>query len=49
MKKLELKKKTISNLTKQEMSEIKAGYKKCWENLWSLYYCDHIWTGATPE
>jgi len=49
MKKLELKKKTIANLTKKEMSEAKAGYKKCWENLWSLYYCDYIWTGKIPE
>ncbi|MCK4760608.1 MAG: class I lanthipeptide [Candidatus Aminicenantes bacterium] len=45
VKKLELKKETIARLTPEELSEIKAGYKACWENLWSLYYCGVIWTG----
>ncbi|MCK4762386.1 MAG: class I lanthipeptide [Candidatus Aminicenantes bacterium] len=48
MKKLSLNKKTIANLTKQELSEIKAGYKPCWENLWTMYHCDLFYTG-TPE
>lgn len=50
MKKLKLNKQTIDDLTKQEMNEVKAGgYKACWENLWTLYYCDYIWTGKIPE
>lgn len=48
MKKLELKKRTIANLSKTEMSEIKAGgFAACWENLWTLYYCDIVCTGES--
>jgi natural product precursor len=48
MKKLELKKRTVANLTKQEMSEIKGGYRACWENLWTLYNCDVVYTYTKP-
>jgi len=48
MKKLELKKNTIANLTTQEMSVIKAG-KACWENLWTLYHCDVVYTRTDPR
>jgi hypothetical protein len=44
--KLEFNKKTISNLTKNELGEVKAGIdqEQCWENLWTLYHCDVIYT-----
>lgn len=49
MKKLELNKKTIAGVNWQELKKIKAGgeaaFKACWENLWTLYYCDLIYTG----
>jgi natural product precursor len=48
-RKLELNKNTIANLTGKEMKEIKGGRKDpCWENLWTLYYCDVVYTGE-PE
>jgi hypothetical protein len=44
-KKLELNKQTVSNLTDHQLNEIKAGQQPaCWENLWTLYYCDIVWT-----
>jgi len=53
IKKLALKKATVSNLdvlTREAQHNIKAAYKGCWENLWTLYYCDLIWTGdQKPE
>lgn len=45
-KKLKLNKRTVSNLSRAELSSIKAGYRGCWENLWTMYYCDVIYTGA---
>jgi hypothetical protein len=48
-KKLELNKQTIDNLTNEELADIKAGaHKPCWENLWTLYHCDVMYTGD-PE
>lgn len=48
--KLELNKQTISNLTSQELSDIKAGQQvPCWENLWTLYHCDVMYTGDPPK
>lgn len=45
VKKLELNKQTVSNLTDAQLHEIKAGQQPaCWENLWTIYYCDYIWT-----
>jgi hypothetical protein len=48
-KKLVLNKQTISTLDSKELSEIKAGYDACWENLWTLYYCKVVYTGPRPE
>lgn len=48
-KKLNLGKQTISNLTTKELKETKAGLKPCWENLWTLYHCDVIYTCTVPE
>lgn len=45
-KKLELNKQTIANLTKEELLHIIAGkHDACWENLWTLYHCDVMYTG----
>jgi hypothetical protein len=45
-KKLELNKQTIVNLTNEELEDIKAGkHDPCWENLWTLYHCDVMYTG----
>lgn len=45
-KKLELNKQTVSNLSKDQLNSIKAGKcDPCWENLWTLYHCDVIYTG----
>lgn len=54
LKKLALNKETVSNLdilTREAQREIAAGnaYSDCWENLWTMYYCDVIWTGKEPE
>ncbi len=52
LKKLVLNKETISNLeilSSEFQQGIKAGYKACWENLWTAYYCDKIWTGKDRE
>lgn len=49
MKKLELKKRTIANLTNEEMKEVKGGLKACWENLWTLYHCDVVYTRTDPN
>lgn len=48
-KKLVLNKNTIATLTKDEQKDIKAGYKACWENLWTWYWCEYLWTGNKPE
>lgn len=46
MKKLKLNKRTVSNLSRTDLSDIKAGVQRgCWENLWTLYHCDVIYTG----
>jgi hypothetical protein len=46
-KKLRLNKQTVSNLSRTDLSDIKAGGQRgCWENLWTLYYCDVVYTGA---
>ncbi|MDQ1350074.1 MAG: hypothetical protein QG657_375 [Acidobacteriota bacterium] len=45
-KKLKLNKRTVSNLSRADLSGIKAGVQRgCWENLWTMYYCDVIYTG----
>lgn len=46
VKKLKLNKQTVSNLSRDELSNIKAGEKACWENLWTVYYCDIVYTAA---
>ena len=48
--KLTLNKQTIADLTGAEMGEAKGGdyYTPCWENLWSYYNCDGLWTGNLP-
>lgn len=48
-KKLVLNKRTIVVLTKDEQEDIRAGYKACWENLWTWYWCRYLWTGDLPE
>jgi len=48
MKKLELNKKTIAHLTNEEMKEIKGGFKPCWENIWTFYYCEMVRTLIDP-
>ncbi|MCU0285398.1 MAG: hypothetical protein MUF15_03260 [Acidobacteria bacterium] len=45
-KNLKLNKQTISDLSREELSNIKAAEKACWENLWTVYYCDVIYTGS---
>lgn len=47
-KKLKLNKRTVSNLSRKELSDIKGGYRGCWENIFTMYYCDVIYTGAPP-
>jgi hypothetical protein len=49
MKKLDLKKSTIANLTQKEMNEINGGVNTaCWENLWTLYHCQVVYTVIDP-
>lgn len=44
-KKPQLNKKTISNLSKGDLIKAKAGIQDgCWENLYTIYHCDVIWT-----
>lgn len=46
--KLILNKTTVSTLTDEKQKSILAGAAEippCWENLWSLYHCDVIYTG----
>jgi hypothetical protein len=44
-KKLKLNKQTVSDLSRDELSNIKAGAQKgCWENIWTLYSCDVVYT-----
>ncbi|MCX6583869.1 MAG: class I lanthipeptide [Candidatus Aminicenantes bacterium] len=46
-KKLKLNKRTVSNLSREDLSDIKAGGQRgCWENLWTMYYCEIVYTGA---
>ncbi len=47
-KRLVLYKQTISTLGSKELSKIKAGIA-CWENLWTLYHCDVIYTREPEE
>jgi len=48
-KKLNLNKRTVANLSRNDLSDIKAGGQKgCWENIWTLYNCDVVYTGAPP-
>lgn len=48
-KKLKLNKRTVSNLSRNDLSDIKAGGQKgCWENLWTVYECDVVYTGTPP-
>jgi hypothetical protein len=47
-KKLVLNKQTVSTLTAKELSKVKAGIA-CWENLWTLYHCDVIYTRGPDE
>ena len=49
MRKLELEKKTIANLTNEEMSDIRGGMAACWENLWTFYHCDVVYTTTDPR
>ena len=49
-KKLVLNKTTIATLNGDEQKNILAGadpleYSACWENLWTAYHCDMVWTG----
>lgn len=48
-KKMELNKQTVSNLTDNQLNDIKAGkLAPCWENLWTIYHCDVVYTGSSP-
>jgi len=47
--KLTLKKETIADLTRNELSQIKAGYNPCWENTWTMYHCDLFCTSDTSR
>lgn len=46
-KKLVLNKQTVSTLASKELIEIKAGVNPCWENLWTIYHCDVVYTKPT--
>ena len=53
-KKLVLNRTTVATLTGDEQKKILAGadteYSKCWENLWTWYHCDMVYTGdVEPE
>lgn len=49
-KKPGLKKQTISNLIPGELKKIRGGVcNPCWENLWTLYHCDVIYTGESEQ
>ncbi len=44
--KITLNKQTITNLTNGEMKVVNAGeHDACWENIYTLYHCDVMWTG----
>ncbi len=50
--KFDLNKKTICNLSRADLNEIAAGLNKndgCWENLWTVYHCDVVYTGAPTK
>lgn len=47
-KKLKLNKQTVSDLSRKELSQIRAGEKACWENLWTMYNCDVVYTLQPP-
>jgi hypothetical protein len=47
-KSLVINKVTVSDLSRVELSDIKAGaamQQPCWENLWTIYHCDVMYTG----
>ena len=45
-KKLRLNKQTVSNLSRNDLNNVKAGGQQaCWENLWTMYYCNVVYTG----
>jgi len=47
-KKLTLNKSTVAHLTGEEQQHILAGAEDipaCWENLWTIYHCNVIYTG----
>ena len=53
---LKLNKQTVANLSNPELAEIMAGadgggdgFPACWENLWTLYWCSHLWTTKWTE
>jgi hypothetical protein len=48
-RKLTLSRQTVTNLSKEALKDIRAGGDiACWENLWTLYHCDVIYT-RLPE
>lgn len=36
----------LNEITIADMKNIKAGHAACWENLWTAYYCDVVYTGV---
>jgi hypothetical protein len=45
---LKLNKVTVADLSRAELDAIDAGAARqtaCWENLWTLYECDVMYTG----
>jgi hypothetical protein len=48
VKTLKLNKQSISDLNNAEMKDVKAGGIACWENLWTVYHCDVVYT-REPE
>jgi len=51
-KKLTLNKETVANLEtlgRNDLQEVKgAAQTPCWENLWTMYKCEYMYTGP-PE
>ncbi len=45
-RKLVLKKQSIAELSEKKMSVIRGGFEGCWENLWTGYHCDIVWSGG---
>ncbi len=50
MKSLPIKKQTITRLDGEKLEKVKAGVgtNACWENLWTLYICDVVYTCSHP-